>query len=49
MNIASIFITLTKNINETHDVAKKKKQKKTKTRQNCSDRIHTLSVNLQES
>ena len=57
INIASIFITLTEINNETHYVAKKikktknktKKQKKTKTSQHCSDRIRTLSVNLQGS
>ena len=46
INIASFFITLTEINNETHYVAKKKKKK---TRQNCSDRIRTLSVNLQGS
>ena len=55
INIASIFITLTAINNETHYVPKKiKKQKKNKkkTRKNkktCSDRIRTLSVNLQGS
>ena len=57
INIASIFITLTEINNETHYVAKKIKKKKTKknknkkkkTSQNCSDRIRTLSVNLQGS
>ena len=54
--IASIFITLTEINNETHYVDKKiknKKQNKTKTTkktsQNWSDRIRTLSVNLQGS
>jgi hypothetical protein len=49
---SSIFITLTEINNKTHYVAKKikknKKQNK-KTSQNCSDRIRTLSVNLQGS
>ena len=51
INIASIFITLTEINNEIHDVAKekKKKNKKQKPKQNCSDRIRTLSVNLQGS
>ena len=56
-NIASIFITLTEINNETHYVPKQNQKKKTKkkkknnkkTRQNCSDRIRTLSVNLQGS
>ena len=48
INIASIFITLTKINNETHDVAKKNKPPK-KTRLNCSDNIHTLNVNLHGS
>ena len=43
MNIAYIFITLTKIHSETHYVAKKKTSK------NCSDGIRTLSVNLQGS
>ena len=49
INIASIFITLTEINNKTHYVPKKKKNKNKKTRQNCSDRIRTLSVNLQGS
>ena len=47
INIASIFITLTEINNETHYVAKKIKTPKTS--QNYSDRICTLSVNLQGS
>ena len=47
VNIAFIFITLTEINNETHYVPKTKKQKKT--RQNFSDRIRTVSVNLQGS
>ena len=49
------FITLTEINNETHYVAKKIKNKKQnkkppkKPSQNCSDRIRTLSVNLQGS
>ena len=55
INIASIFITLTESNNETHYVPKynqnktKQNTKTKKTRQNCSDRIRTLSVNLQGS
>ena len=56
INIASICITLTEINNETQYVPKKTKQNKTKqntktkkARQNCSDRICTLSVNLQGS
>ena len=58
INIASIFITLTEINNETYYVAKKIKnkiqnktppQKTQQTSQNCSDRIRTLSVNLQRS
>jgi hypothetical protein len=55
VNIASIFITLTEINNETHYVAKKIKNKKQnkktpkKPSKNCSDRIRTLSVNLQGS
>ena len=55
IDIVSIFITLTEINNETHYVAKKiKKQKTTPPQkktpsQNCSDRIRTLSVNLQGS
>ena len=56
INIASIFITLTEINNETQYFPKKTKQNKTKqntktkkARQNCSDRIRTLSVNLQGS
>ena len=57
-NIASIFITLTEINNETHYVpkqnqnkTKQNKQKKNnkKTRQNCSDRIRTLSVRFKGS
>ena len=49
INIASIFITLTEINNETHYVAKKIKNKKQNTKNPCSDRIRTLSVNLQGS
>ena len=56
INIASIFITLTENNNETHYVAKHNKKQppppppqNKKTSQICSDRIRTLSVNLQGS
>ena len=52
INIASIFITLIEINNETHYVPKikrKKTHKQKKTRQNCSDRIRTHSVNLQGS
>ena len=44
--MAYIFITLAKIHNETHYVAKIKEKQ---TRQNCSDGIDTLSVNLQGS
>jgi hypothetical protein len=50
MNIASIRITLTEINNEKHYVPEKKINKKATKKQrsqNCSDRISTLSVNLQ--
>ena len=54
-NIAFILITLTEINNETHYVSlkknkkKTKKQKQTKNKPNCCDRIRTLSVNIQLS